>query len=172
MEILLSITSKADGSAREVRSAIGEGLVVGRGAEGGVLLEGPDLSREHLVLTADGPDLYLTDLSSNGTWLNGNRLRRSITSRVRPGDSIEVPGYALSFQLAEQPEKKADEPAKPQLPQPIFEESPSPPVAEAARPAGMLAPLFGFIGSFTFGEKFLVLVGLGGLLLLYTYVAS
>ena len=47
MEILLSIRAKSDSSTREVKAAIDNGLVIGRGAEQGVLLDGPDLSREH-----------------------------------------------------------------------------------------------------------------------------
>lgn len=175
MEILLSIGSKTNGGAREVRSAIGEGLVIGRGAEGGVLLEGSDLSREHLVLTADGTDLYVTDLSSNGTWLNGTRLRRSITSRVQAGDSIEVPGYVLSFRPADQPAKEPEksEEALARLPEPVAEDSPTAlPTPEPAKPPAVFDQVLRFVGSFTFGEKFLVLVGLCGLLLLYTYLAS
>jgi len=171
MEILLSISSKTDGSVREVRSDVSESLVVGRGAEGGILLEGSDLSREHLILTTDGTNLYITDLSSNGTWLNGTRLRRSIRSRIRPGDSIELPGYALQFRPAEEPVKESERPqeiAVARLPEPLAAESP----AKPPPPRGFLDPLFSFVGSFTFGEKFLALVGLGGLLLLYTYVAS
>ena len=105
MEMLLSIRSKSDGSVREVKHDIGNGLVVGRGAEHGVLLDGPDLSREHLVLTTDGTDIYVTDLSSNGTWLNGARLRRSIRSLMRVEDSVEVPGYVLTVRPNGQPEK-------------------------------------------------------------------
>jgi len=176
MEILLSISSKTDGSVREVRSGLDAGLVVGRGAEGGVLLEGPDLSREHLILTTDGANFYVTDLSSNGTWLNGTRLRRSIRSRVRAGDSIEVPGYVLSFRPADEPAKEpekpeADAPAK--VLAPIAEESQvALPAVEITNPPATLDGIFQFVGSFSFGEKFLILVGLGGLLLLYIYAAS
>lgn len=182
MEMLLSIRSKSDGSVREVKHDIDNGLVVGRGAEHGVLLDGTDLSREHLVLTTDGADIYVTDLSSNGTWLNGVRLRRSIRSRVRVEDSVEVPGYVLTVRPDGQPEKpeKADEvPVAPvaQRLQPVV------PIAEPSQvvvpitpePAGALAfldPVFGFVRSFTFLEKFLAFVGLSGLLLLYTYVGS
>jgi pSer/pThr/pTyr-binding forkhead associated (FHA) protein len=176
MEILLSISPKANGNGREVKCAIGEGLVVGRGAEEGILLDGPDLSREHLVLTTDGANVYVTDLSSNGTWLNGTRLRRSVRSRARSEDTIEVPGYVLKFRPAEQaekePEKKPEVPEK--LPQAIAEDIPTLPAAAepAAVPPSLLDTAQRFIGSFTFGEKFLIVVGLCGLLLLYTYLSS
>jgi predicted component of type VI protein secretion system len=184
MDILLSIRSKADGAVREVKHEIGNGLVVGRGAERGVLLDGPDLSREHLVLTTDGTEIYVTDLSSNGTWLNGTRLRRSVRNRVRVEDSIELPGYVLTLKLDGQPEKveKAEEvpvaTAAPR-PQPAAEPSQVVPIGAAVpvttEPAGTMAflnPVFGFVGSFTFLEKFMVLVALSGLLLLYAYVGA
>jgi predicted component of type VI protein secretion system len=176
MEMLLSIRSKSDGNVREVKHDIGNGLVVGRGAERGVLLDGPDLSREHLLLTTDGSDIYVTDLSSNGTWLNGTRLRRSIRSRVRAEDSVEVPGYVLTMRLDGQPEKADEAPVVQRL-QPVaaIAEPSQVFVPITPEPAGALAfldPVFGFVESFTFLEKFLTFVGLSGLLLLYAYVGS
>ena len=169
MEILLSIRSKADSSTREVKSAIGDGLVIGRGAEQGVLLDGPDLSREHLVLTADGPNIYVTDLSSNGTWLNGTRLKRSVKTRASAEDLIEIPGYALSFRMADQPEKVVAPVAPMTVPStPAVPDIAPPPPA----PSGLLDPVFRFIGSFTLLEKTAVIVGAGGLMLLLSYFNS
>jgi pSer/pThr/pTyr-binding forkhead associated (FHA) protein len=168
MDILLSIRSKADSSTREVKSAIGDGLVIGRGAEQGVLLDGPDLSREHLVLTADGTNIYVTDLSSNGTWLNGTRLKRSVKARASAEDLIEIPGYALSFRLADQPEKTAP---VAQLPASLSPEIPDIAPPPPASP-GLLGPVFRFIGSFTLLEKTVVIVGVGGLMLLFSYFNS
>ncbi len=181
MEILLSIRSKNDGSVREVQRDIGNGLVLGRGAEKGVLLDGPDLSREHLVLTTDDDAIYVTDLSSNGTWVNGSRMRKSLRSRVRFEEPIEVPGYVLTLHPAEEERVEKAEKAEAvvvQMPSPaqsaptprpgVFAES----TAEPPRRPGRLEPVFRFLGSFTFMEKFLVLVGLGGLLLLYAYVGG
>jgi predicted component of type VI protein secretion system len=172
MEILLSIKSKADDTGREGKYDIGDGLVIGRGAERGVLVEGLDLSREHLVLTTDGTDIYVEDLSVNGTWLNGTRLRKSVKTRVRAEDSIGIPGYTLTFRMVDQSEETpADSilPATPSIPNHIPSSAPA---AKESRPLAALDPVFRFIGSFTFMEKFLVVVGLTGLLLLYTYVSS
>ena len=171
MDILLSIRSKTDGSEREVKCPIGDGLAVGRGAEDGVLLDGPDLSREHFVLTTDGSNVYVTDTSSNGTWLNGNRLQRSARAQVRAEDSIEVPGYVLKVSAAVAPEKTGESVIA-QMPAASAEPSrfvPSPPAEPEKLPGN---PVFRFIGSFSFMEKFLLLVGLSGLALLVTYVAS
>jgi pSer/pThr/pTyr-binding forkhead associated (FHA) protein len=172
MDILLSILSKADGSVREVKSVLDDGLIVGRGAEEGVLLDGIDLSREHLVLTTDGTNVYVTDLSSNGTWVNGTRLRRSVKTRVGVQDSIELPGYVLTFRPAESPREIGEEAvASPPGPAVVSEQiamAPEPP--EKSSPLGMLRPVFRFVGSITFMEKFFILVGLAGLAWLYAYI--
>lgn len=170
MEVLLSIQSKTDGSVREIKREIADGLAIGRGAEEGVLLDGPDLSREHLILTADGSNVYVTDLSNNGTWLNGTRLRRSVKSRVRPEDSIEVPGYILTFQLANRPQEVVEVTAIP-VPRASDDTHLVPP-AKASGTLAALDPVFRFVGSFTFAEKFFTLVSFGGLLLLYAYFGS
>jgi predicted component of type VI protein secretion system len=168
MDILLSINSPTDGKGREVKCSIVGGLVMGRGAEQGVLLDGPDLSREHLALTEDGGDIYITDLSVNGTWLNGTRLRKSAKTLVRPGDSIGVPGYNLTFRMADETQAAngRDQSAV------IFPESQPATPPKPSGPLAMLDPVFGFLNSFTAMEKFLVVVALTGILLVVTYFGS
>ena len=170
MDILLSIRSKSDSSTREIKSTIAEGLVIGRGVEKGVLLEGQDLSREHFVITADGADLFVTDLSSNGTWVNGARLNRSERTKVRERDLIEIPGYAITFKLAEQ---AAEKPAPQAVagPSPHLEPEPNLVAPPAAKP-GPLGMVFQAIGAFTMLEKISILLGVAGLSLLYAYFGS
>jgi len=169
MEILLSIRAKSDSSTREVKAAIDNGLVIGRGAEQGVLLDGPDLSREHLVITAEHSDLFVADLSSNGTWLNGKKLQRSVKVKVQAGDLIEIPGYALSFKPANQPSEQEEAIEKTAPPLPDVRPFPA---ASMQKEPGLLGPALRFVASFTFLEKILVLLGLSGLALLFTYAAS
>lgn len=171
MEVLLTITSRTDGSVREEKQEIGDGLVMGRGAEQGVLLDGPDLSREHLSLSQEGADIYVTDTSANGTWLNGTRLRKSVKSLVRPGDSIEVPGYLVNVRLVEQAEAPG-EAGSVQLVQAATPETVPPATPHSSSPWAVLNPVFRFTGSFTFMEKVLFFVALGGLALVYTYMNS
>ena len=45
-----------------------------RGPDSAVPLEAPGISREHLEVQAEDSAVFLTDLSSNGTWLNGARM--------------------------------------------------------------------------------------------------
>jgi pSer/pThr/pTyr-binding forkhead associated (FHA) protein len=175
MEIRLSIQSKADGNLREIKRDIGEGLAVGRGAEEGILLDGPDLSREHLIISTDGKYIYVTDISNNGTWLNGTRLRRSLRTRVRTEDTIEVPGYVINIEPVAKPDETNDGAEVALVPSPpsALEPVPSSLPAESPRggPLAVLDPVFQFVGSFTFVEKSFVGIGLCGLLLIYSYLS-
>ena len=151
MEIQLQVRSKSDGTFQESKHVLDRELVIGRGAECGVVLEGTGLSREHIRLEPDGDGLSVTDLSSNGTWINGARLRRDEKYTLRSGDSIELPGFTLSI-------------ATPSM-------SAATQSGANARSGKMspLDPVFRLLSSFTATEKFFALVGLCGLLLLYIY---
>lgn len=170
MNILLSIRSTSDQSIREVHYALDDQLVIGRGAEQGILLDGEGLSREHFLLGTDGTNFYLADLSSNGTWINGTKLARSVRTRVRPEDSIEVPGYVLRFRI-DSPETSRQS-ALAHLSTPLSPPAGAMPARAATGVLGVLDPLFRFIGSFSFMEKLLIFVGATGLLLFFLYLTS
>ena len=172
MEILISISSTLDDSVREVRRAVDDGLVVGRGAEEGLLLEGKDLSREHFVLTQDGTAIYVTDLSVNGTWLNGTRLKKSARARVRQGDSIAISGYVLTYRLLEELEPDADAQEVLPLPNVAANGESLTAIAQTQGPLAVLDPVLSFLSSFTLMEKSMFLVAVSGLFLLYAYAAS
>ena len=55
------------------------------------------LSREHCQLLRIGSEAVVEDLSTYGTWLNGERVRRR--SRLRVGDVLRlgVPGVELAL---------------------------------------------------------------------------
>jgi len=170
MEILLSISSNLDGSVREVNRSLDDGLVVGRGAEDGILLEGKDLSREHFVLTQDGTAIFVTDLSVNGTWLNGERLKKSVRARVHPRDAISISGYVLTYQLTEEPDADGQE-VQP-LPNVAASAEGRTAFTQTQGPLAVLDPVLSFLSSFTLMEKSMFLVAFSGLLLLYAYAAS
>ena len=70
-------------------------LVIGRHPGCDLVLEHPTVSRRHAQLTRDGDRWVLTDLSSsNGTRLNGWRVRRSA---VRSGDELMLGAQRLLF---------------------------------------------------------------------------
>ena len=64
-------------------------LVIGRTGEADVVLADPEASRRHARLESERGIVYVRDLeSSNGTFLNGRRVREAI--EVRKGDEIDV----------------------------------------------------------------------------------
>ena len=70
--------------------------VVGRSPETDLMVLDPEVSRRHARFENDGKVVFLTDLeSSNGTFLNGKRLRETI--EVRPGDQIDVGAARVTF---------------------------------------------------------------------------
>lgn len=61
-------------------------LVIGRGEDADVVLTGQGVSRRHAVLSCDGGNYVLTDASTNGTYINGQRVDGSAT--LAAGDTI------------------------------------------------------------------------------------
>jgi len=174
VEILLSVRSKADGAVKEHRCRVDGKLVLGRGPDSAVPLEGSSLSREHLVLQLEGSDLYAIDQSSNGSWVNGGRLTRGEKRRVQPGDTLEVPGYEMRLQLAGAGGAAteivgAPAAARQAAPAEVIEAAPAP---EAPARKSPLAPVTEFLGSFTGMEWFLAAIGFAALLLLFIYLSS
>ena len=79
-------------------------LVVGRECAGHdeqhrLLIDDPAVSRTHLELRLDFDldQAWLTDLSTNGTRLNGQRIERSVPVRIKPGDRVRLGGTELQF---------------------------------------------------------------------------
>jgi adenylate cyclase len=79
-------------------------IVVGRECAGvdeqhRLLIDDPAISRTHLELRLDfdRDQAWLTDLSRNGTRVNGQRIERSVPVRILPGDRVRVGGVDLQF---------------------------------------------------------------------------
>lgn len=108
MDIEISLQSIATGARQVVRVPMTPRLALGRGPESPVLLDGPAISRQHLVLAANGAQLSLWNMSANGTMVNGAQVPTGVWRALQEGDLVQVPGYNLSFMLidkvAETPE--------------------------------------------------------------------
>jgi pSer/pThr/pTyr-binding forkhead associated (FHA) protein len=92
----LSLQSTGDGSVHPLDK--GRTVVVGRAAESGIVIDDDTVSASHarLELDAAGERLSLTDLgSSNGTFLNGNRIS---SARAKAGDVLRF--GTVEFRLA------------------------------------------------------------------------
>jgi adenylate cyclase len=90
--------------AGERSTPVYDWLVVGRECVGvderhRLLIDDPAVSRTHLELRLDLEldQAWLTDHSTNGTRLNGQRIERSIPVRIKPGDRVRLGGAELQF---------------------------------------------------------------------------
>ena len=74
------------------------GAKLGRSRQCDVVLNDPNVSREHAEIRPRGGSWVLSDLgSTNGSSLNGRRLTQPEV--VKPGDEIEVGTSLIRFEL-------------------------------------------------------------------------
>jgi pSer/pThr/pTyr-binding forkhead associated (FHA) protein len=167
VNILVSVRSKSDSSARNVTHSVNGRLFLGRSPDSVIPLDGPGISREHLAVDVEGSTVYVTDLSSNGTWLNGNRLPRNRKSRATETDALEIPGYEIRIQLVSDALPAGNNTAPVIAPGPVPALIAEQQHAPAARPSpGVI------IKSLTALEKLLVFVAVLSFCLLLLYLAS
>lgn len=86
---------------------------IGRGAAADVAFDDSSVSHRHAVVVArtDGKAELLDDGSLNGTWVNGERVRRRL---LEPGDVLQVGRRSLRF-LVVDPAPGAREPGTEEL---------------------------------------------------------
>ncbi len=78
-----------DGGAAAFDFGAGENLIVGRDPNADVVLDTPNVSRLHARLTREADGIRVEDLgSTNGTWVNGTRIRKP--TLVAPGDDLRI----------------------------------------------------------------------------------
>jgi pSer/pThr/pTyr-binding forkhead associated (FHA) protein len=79
---------RADGSAIQYWALKEKPLVVGRGGHVDAYVEDDTLSSSHFLIVSQGGDFFAIDLkSSNGTWMNGNRI---LAHKLQPGEVIQA----------------------------------------------------------------------------------
>lgn len=140
-------------------------LLFGRGPQSPLPLDGSALSREHFSLVKEAGAVRIRDLSSNGTWVNGQRLGRADQPPLAPGAVIEIAGYRFHIRSI------GAGASKPGMPPPASLAT-GPPVLKAAATSpveAILAPVRGFWHGFTGLEKTMLFVAgcTAGLLLAY-----
>jgi Inner membrane component of T3SS, cytoplasmic domain len=85
------------------RVELGQEVAIGR-QDADLVVEDPEVSRRHAVLRPSGGSVVVEDLdSTNGTFVNGERIRTPIT--VGPGDQVRVGRTVLEIE----PEQRADD---------------------------------------------------------------
>jgi hypothetical protein len=75
-----------------------EGATIGRGRQADIVLNDPNVSRQHAEIRPRGGSWVITDLeSTNGSQLNGRRIEGPEV--LRPGDEIELGASVMTFNL-------------------------------------------------------------------------
>ena len=91
------------GNSQSYRIAANSMLILGRSNEAGQLqIDHPSLSRKHLAIYADDSGLYIEDMgSTNGSYLNGEKLVAGQRIPFREGDSLCLtPDQAVVVRLS------------------------------------------------------------------------
>lgn len=93
----------------------GAGFKIGRLASNGLALPHNKISREHAEFNLTSSGLTVQDLgSSNGTLVNTNRIEPNQPVQLKPGDTISMGPYVLTFdQIIEAGQAEAPSPKKP-----------------------------------------------------------
>jgi pSer/pThr/pTyr-binding forkhead associated (FHA) protein len=164
MELLISAHSHDNGAVNSAQCSLNGSLTLGRGPESPLLLDGSGISREHLRLDLEGGRILITDLSSNGTWVNAHRLTRGEPQPLTHSDEIKIPGFEIRIDLTNisTPEDRQILPPAPVVLQP----------AEPARAGGPVEFLRVFGASLSTVEKFLLALALSTLALVVLYLAE
>lgn len=136
MELLVFSSAGAAEPPEEYRFEDPERIVLGRGPQSPVPLDGPAVSREHLSVELRGGAVWVTDISSNGSYFNNRTLTPGAPQMAGPADEIRVGEYVLRFQIVaeEPPPTPADATASESTPansNPARNPAPKPPPSTA-----------------------------------------
>ena len=122
-----AIVSIVDGVDSERRIRVEGELILGRTEDAGLVIDDPEISRTHAVITQTADGIEIRDLSSlNGTWVNGERI--NTPTALAPGDVVKVGKTRIEVLVASGPS-----------PAPVARASPTPVEAEdELRPVSVL----------------------------------
>lgn len=154
MRVLISAHSADRGEQTPITCSLDVPVTLGRGPDSPLLLDGTGISREHVRLNAEDGRLFITDLSSNGTWLNARRLSRGEPHPLAPTDAIRIPGFEIRIRLQGASDAKNATAARG-----------SDALPEAATAKDPLAAIRGILASLSAIERVLIVLALGALAL-------
>jgi predicted component of type VI protein secretion system len=157
VELQLSLRSRSTGAVKQVRLSLDKPVVIGRGAENAVRLEGEGISREHVGISVRGSEVVAKDLSSNGSLINGMKMSKGGAQSLKDGDIIGVPGWDV---IVDAIQATAGKPVA---------LSASPPPAAAN---GFMGKIHTVLHSFTAMERFMTVLSLASIALLILYLKS
>lgn len=82
--------------------------LLGRSPYCSIVLNGPEVSRQHAAIRVNRDGLQIEDLGSrNGTWVNRRRLTEVLA--LVPGDKIDVGGHVLEIEIETRDDRSSRE---------------------------------------------------------------
>ena len=143
----LHIQLQADGTTAAAQQfeipIAGDDVVIGRGPDSPVPLEGSKLSRNHIAFGINNGVLTLTDLSSNGVWVNAQSVPKKSAVALNGSEEIAIPGYRMRVRLLIPPPPQSSPAAAPETSTPAAKPAataPSATVSAAPVPATPAPP--------------------------------
>lgn len=107
MTLLLSIVSGPAGGSPEHRKFVSGAIRLGRGADNDWVLADPDrlVSRRHCLLAFRSGVWSVADVSSNGTYLNGEKrpIGPEAPRVLHTGDRLRLGSYEIEVTMASKP---------------------------------------------------------------------
>ena len=104
MTLTLALLRHPEGASPETRHVVRGPFGIGRGPENDWVLADPDrhLSKRHCVLSWQGEFWQVSDLSTNGTFINGESapIGPGQVRDLRDGDRLRLGGYEMAVQIA------------------------------------------------------------------------
>jgi pSer/pThr/pTyr-binding forkhead associated (FHA) protein len=84
-----------DETGQTCRVDVVDKVFVGRGCLGieetkRIIVKDPAVSRDHAIVSVDGPNLQITDMSKNGIWINDVRVAPGSSQNLKDGDTVTV----------------------------------------------------------------------------------
>ncbi|NNF66697.1 MAG: FHA domain-containing protein, partial [Gammaproteobacteria bacterium] len=93
-----TLTLSHDGEVIAIYPLEQERTLIGREADNEVPIDSPYVSRHHTLIVRDELGFWITDINStNGTYLNGNRVSNQV--RLGPGDHIRIGRHELIISM-------------------------------------------------------------------------
>ncbi|MGE5230975.1 MAG: FHA domain-containing protein [Deltaproteobacteria bacterium] len=111
---------------------VGAALVIGRDASADVVVPGNEVSRRHAQIVATEQGFVLVDTSTNGSFVNGQRVEGSCV--LQRADVIRIGADEFRFYAEAAPVPAAPAPEPPKAAAPPAPAPPAPPAPEPAAP--------------------------------------
>ena len=75
-------------------------MILGRDETADIIVDNPNISRQHFKITKEGGDYFIEDLkSSNSTILNDKELRPGKPYAIQSGDMIYILDIEIAFEI-------------------------------------------------------------------------